>query len=263
MGSLFGRKGKQRVPRPPPSARRAPPPHIIEVKRRFSAMKSKAMIYALLGAGISAAAGFAVNAALPSMPGLATGVAVAAATVFLYLAVNQSINAYSYYLYMRLKNDITQQAATPKAPVTAAPQAPPQPSITSPKPVPAIQTTGITVAEPEAPPIVSAPVKPVSREQPPAPPASRPAEPVIEIEEATELAERNIQPVKPAISAPQPLKPSPPMPRETIPQTPQPVQKVMPPASKPGGKKVCPYCGRELPYGDLHVICPYCGRRLK
>ncbi len=28
-------------------------------------------------------------------------------------------------------------------------------------------------------------------------------------------------------------------------------------------KKVCPYCGRELPYGDIHIICPYCGHRLK
>ena len=29
------------------------------------------------------------------------------------------------------------------------------------------------------------------------------------------------------------------------------------------GKKTCPYCGRELPYGDIHIICPYCGHRLK
>lgn len=25
----------------------------------------------------------------------------------------------------------------------------------------------------------------------------------------------------------------------------------------------CPECGRELPYGDLHLICPFCGARLK
>lgn len=25
----------------------------------------------------------------------------------------------------------------------------------------------------------------------------------------------------------------------------------------------CPSCGRELPYGDLHLICPFCGTRLK
>ncbi|MEM0493661.1 MAG: hypothetical protein QXU72_00145 [Thermofilum sp.] len=25
----------------------------------------------------------------------------------------------------------------------------------------------------------------------------------------------------------------------------------------------CPNCGRELPYGDLHLICPFCGARLK
>lgn len=28
-------------------------------------------------------------------------------------------------------------------------------------------------------------------------------------------------------------------------------------------EKKCPYCGRMLPYGDVHVACPYCGRRLK
>lgn len=27
--------------------------------------------------------------------------------------------------------------------------------------------------------------------------------------------------------------------------------------------KRCPYCGRELPYGDLHIICPFCGRALR
>jgi len=28
-------------------------------------------------------------------------------------------------------------------------------------------------------------------------------------------------------------------------------------------KKKCPYCGRPLPFGDVHIVCPYCGRRLK
>jgi hypothetical protein len=27
--------------------------------------------------------------------------------------------------------------------------------------------------------------------------------------------------------------------------------------------KRCPHCGRELPYGDLHIICPYCGKYLR
>ncbi len=37
------------------------------------------------------------------------------------------------------------------------------------------------------------------------------------------------------------------------------------PESSLAGKieKKCPYCGRVLPYGDVHVACPYCGRRLK
>ena len=36
-----------------------------------------------------------------------------------------------------------------------------------------------------------------------------------------------------------------------------------PPAPVAITKKTCPFCGRELPYGDVHVICPFCGRRLK
>lgn len=36
-----------------------------------------------------------------------------------------------------------------------------------------------------------------------------------------------------------------------------------PPAPVAVTKKTCPFCGRELPYGDVHVICPFCGRRLK
>lgn len=28
-------------------------------------------------------------------------------------------------------------------------------------------------------------------------------------------------------------------------------------------QKKCPFCGRTLPFGDIHTICPYCGRRLR
>ncbi|RLE82201.1 MAG: hypothetical protein DRJ52_02580 [Thermoprotei archaeon] len=28
-------------------------------------------------------------------------------------------------------------------------------------------------------------------------------------------------------------------------------------------KKVCPYCGGELPLGDIHIFCPHCGRKLR
>jgi hypothetical protein len=31
----------------------------------------------------------------------------------------------------------------------------------------------------------------------------------------------------------------------------------------PASSPTCPQCGRELPYGDLHLICPFCGSRLK
>jgi len=28
-------------------------------------------------------------------------------------------------------------------------------------------------------------------------------------------------------------------------------------------KKRCPYCGGDLPLGDIHIFCPHCGRKLK
>jgi hypothetical protein len=40
-----------------------------------------------------------------------------------------------------------------------------------------------------------------------------------------------------------------------------------PPQAEQGGPgssvKRCPYCGRELPYGDLHIMCPFCGKFLR
>jgi len=50
--------------------------------------------------------------------------------------------------------------------------------------------------------------------------------------------------------------------------TPTPVlqEKVVPQPITPQlqeGKKKCPYCGRVLPFGDIHTICPFCGRKLK
>ncbi|MEZ0345454.1 MAG: hypothetical protein ABWK01_02780 [Infirmifilum sp.] len=38
---------------------------------------------------------------------------------------------------------------------------------------------------------------------------------------------------------------------------------IRPPQAPGSSGKVCPNCGRELPYGDLHLICPYCGAPLK
>lgn len=28
-------------------------------------------------------------------------------------------------------------------------------------------------------------------------------------------------------------------------------------------RKTCPYCGKELPFGDVHIYCPFCGKKLK
>jgi len=55
---------------------------------------------------------------------------------------------------------------------------------------------------------------------------------------------------------------------EQVPVLPSPqnvanVAQIQPVKQSKNAKKVCPYCGRELPYGDIHIVCPYCGRRLK
>jgi len=55
---------------------------------------------------------------------------------------------------------------------------------------------------------------------------------------------------------------------EQVPVLPSPrnvanVAQIQPVRQSKSMKKVCPYCGRELPYGDIHIVCPYCGRRLK
>lgn len=36
-----------------------------------------------------------------------------------------------------------------------------------------------------------------------------------------------------------------------------------PAAAIVSAEKKCPYCGRMLPFGDIHTLCPYCGRRLR
>lgn len=36
-----------------------------------------------------------------------------------------------------------------------------------------------------------------------------------------------------------------------------------PTAATVSAEKKCPYCGRTLPFGDIHTLCPYCGRRLR
>ncbi len=273
MGSFLGNKKKRSNLRPPPGypQRRAPPPQIVEVKRRFSSMKSKALIYSILGAAASAVVGFVLNAALPSFPGLSIGATAAVAVLFAYLAVNQALNAYSYYLFMRLKMELSAPKQAVEAP-SAAPQ-PPQPvqRITVPpvETAPPISRPTVNV---EVPPVVQAKPKPapaaVTQEKPGE--ALQPQEPVIEIKEAAPTSPPvEVRPPQPPVkqattSAVQPRFEEP----RVSPQPLKPVQPPTTPAAVPSqpassGKKVCPYCGRELPYGDLHVICPYCGRRLK
>jgi len=75
---------------------------------------------------------------------------------------------------------------------------------------------------------------------------SKPLEPATERIPATRTQE--------AVIAQQPSKP------ESIAQ---PAPAVLSTPRTMTEKKKCPYCGRPLPFGDVHVVCPYCGRRLK
>lgn len=68
-------------------------------------------------------------------------------------------------------------------------------------------------------------------------------------------------------------EPAPPIRERAAAPAPQPVPRAVKPAVEQpvavtqraavSEKKKCPYCGRVLPFGDVHVVCPYCGRRLK
>jgi len=60
--------------------------------------------------------------------------------------------------------------------------------------------------------------------------------------------------------APKPVRP----PSKPI-ETAQAIQEPRAPPIQPvrTGKKICPYCGRELPLGDIHVFCPFCGKKLR
>jgi len=51
-------------------------------------------------------------------------------------------------------------------------------------------------------------------------------------------------------------------PLRTVRPSPDRVERKAPTTTVPVQKK-CPFCGRTLPFGDIHTICPYCGRRLR
>lgn len=74
----------------------------------------------------------------------------------------------------------------------------------------------------------------------------------------------------PSAEVPAPLSPRPvaapvaPRPSaSTIVRSPSTPSEIQARPAERGLKKKCPYCERELPYGDIHIICPFCGRRLK
>uniref|UniRef100_A0A7C4B8S0 Zinc ribbon domain-containing protein n=1 Tax=Thermofilum pendens TaxID=2269 RepID=A0A7C4B8S0_THEPE len=50
---------------------------------------------------------------------------------------------------------------------------------------------------------------------------------------------------------------------ETVVQPARPTPRIQTPQAPLARPPTCPQCGRELPYGDLHLICPFCGFRLK
>lgn len=265
MSPLFGGKKKtRRVPSQPPKPRSATP--IYEIRKRFQKMKQRAAMYAVIGVILTASIGLSPMLVSQISSNLAIGLAIPVAIIFTYLSIVEAVNAYSYYLFARVREEIKSGAARPPQAAAIPIQPAPQPISTQPV---SIQPT---IPRSEVPQPIKAPPQ-LQR-----PEASRPV-----------IPETSVQiPARETVAIRQPPVAIQPPPREKVLHEKPPGQKVVPklelepqplakqtpsvpsivprqqPASQQtGGKKKCPYCGRELPYGDLHVICPFCGRRLK
>ena len=160
------------------------------------------------------------------------------------------VKAYAIYLYFRTIDALTKMMEG-RVPQPAMPQPTP---MATPTPTPT----------PTAPARVMPARAPVSRETTPVAPSpvvtpraapTRPPTPTVPPRQVTPQVQPAQRAVQPSASQPQRVQPQP---RPTAPVAqPQPQ-----PAPSVSSKK-CPYCGRVLPFGDLHTVCPYCGRRLK
>lgn len=180
----------------------------------------------------------------PVQPSLATLLlSVAVITVFSELGVALGValfvyeitEAYSYRLFMRLASVMRQAGYAQPAP-DARKTAP---------------------AEPALAPLLSSPAQPAYNPPPRqqlqsqrlvgGTPAAAPAgtSPLRVVAPARSSRQEALQPQRMAIAPPEEEAPL------------APVQAVAAPV------KLCPHCGRELPFGDLHIICPFCGSPLK
>ncbi|PLJ77223.1 MAG: hypothetical protein B7L53_07365 [Thermofilum sp. NZ13] len=141
----------------------------------------------------------------------------------LFLAISFLEEAYAFKLYMRLSGLVRQSPPTPQV-GAVQPQAPVAQAY-QPKATRPVQVQEAQLSSPilRPPQVVRAQAPPVTRQP------------------------RAVVPASVPIAAAQPraveLQATPPVAQADV--------------------KRCPKCGRELPYGDLHIICPFCGTPLK
>lgn len=136
--------------------------------------------------------------------------------------------AYNFKLYKRLAT-LFMQGAEEKTP---------QPPPISPQTTPPLPGSAPTVLRPAQ---SLAPRPRIIREQ--VPYVQRPPSPQTTMQQQPQI-----------LSPARPKHQSSTQPAMDVPQTTQPRQ---------ASAKVCPNCGRELPFGDLHLICPFCGAQLR
>ena len=194
----------------------------------------------------------AINQIIMAPPSLLSIIILA---ISISLSVFLVVKAYTAYLYFRLVDALTRltESAMPKQiqPQPAAPITPQLPQQVAPSRIQP-QMSSQQVPGQRLPQIQTKPQTPSPQTMP--------------IQGSTPITRETIQ--QPQLR-PSTSHPSAAVPRQTQPTAPQQITPKpyttpsMPPAKPQIEKKRCPYCGRELPFGDLHTVCPYCGRRLK
>ncbi|HFC49337.1 MAG TPA: hypothetical protein ENJ59_01245 [Thermofilum sp.] len=190
-----------------------------------------------------------INQVIMSPPSLLSIVILA---VSVPLSVFLVVKAYTVYLYFRLVDALTRltesvapRQVQPTAPVT--PQPPQQ------------------VARPHIQPQIPQQQIPAQSLPQTQPRQHTPSSQLIPTQRNVPLSRETIQ--QPPLRTPSVQQPATTIPRQPSPPQPTPSKPFAAPSISPPAtqteKKRCPYCGRELPFGDLHTVCPYCGRRLK
>ncbi|RLE59898.1 MAG: hypothetical protein DRJ35_04665 [Thermoprotei archaeon] len=106
MSPIFGGKKKKKSPPRVQRPQKMQASSIIEIRRRFLKMKQKAMIYAVIGAIVTAILGFLPLFIAQLKESVAIGMSLAAALFLGYLSVVEITNAFSYYLFARIKEEL-------------------------------------------------------------------------------------------------------------------------------------------------------------